>query len=154
MSLSVGHRNALYGLAALLISVTLIHLIIVVIQLSGFKNMQFRSILFPAKMKTTYYFQLLVFVLSLIFSCLTIAVTSNGCCVEWQWHFGLFAVSLGWANLIHLFFKFPFVGEHAIIFATIVVTFLKLAVFALLLILASTIVLMMVFFDAEAMVSL
>ncbi len=66
---------------------------------------------------------------------------------------GLFSIIFGWTYLIHLSSTLPFVGEHAIMFLNIVWTFLKLTIFALLLVLAATIVLTMTFYDAQAPVS-
>ena len=46
--------------------------------------------------------------------------------------------------------KFPYIGEYALVFATICKTFLKLALFGILLILASTLVLDMIFYNPLA----
>lgn len=116
------------------------------------KDLQVRTVLLPLKSKMTKLLQLFVFIFSLIYS---ISVLINGgdqCPQEWQWHFGLFAVILGWTSLILLSYKLPWIGVYANTFMTIVLTFFKLAFFAALLILASSIVLRMVFFDPTALV--
>ena len=97
----------------------------------------------------------MVFTLAIIFSVLTIVNTAtNGCCVDVTWHMGLFAIALGWIYLINLSSKLPFIGEHAIVFLDIAFTFLKLTIFAFLLVLAATIILAMTFFNPQALVSL
>lgn len=111
------------------------------------------NLLLPIKERLNGYFKAMVFLLPLIFSILRILNTKTGCCEEVQWHFGLFAIVFGWANLIRLFSNLPFIGQHSIVFKTIVWTFVKLAVFGLLLVLASVVVLTIVFFDSQALVS-
>jgi hypothetical protein len=112
-----------------------------------------KNFFLPVKETLGTYFCLLVFVLSLIYAVLTLLNSHTGCCREYMWHFGLFAFISGWAYLIRLFSKFPFVGQHSIVYWTIVWTFLKLSIFGLLLLLASAIILMAVFFDPRATVS-
>ncbi len=112
------------------------------------------KVFFPLKKEFHTYLQVMVFILAITFSILTIVNTAtNGCCEEATWHVGLFAIILGWTYLLHLSSKFPFIGEQAIVFLHIVWTFLKLTAFALLLVLAATIILVMTFYNAQAVVS-
>lgn len=112
-----------------------------------------KQLLLPVEEKLSNYFYFLLFFLPLIYSILTLLNTNTGCCGDWQWHFGLIAFITGWANLINLTSKFPFIGQQSIVYFTIVCTFLKLSIFGLLLLLASAIVLMAVFFNPQAVVS-
>ena len=57
------------------------------------------------------------------------------------WRIGIFTIIFGWTNGIIMASKFPYIGEYALIFASICKIFLKLALFSTLLILASTFVL-------------
>ena len=154
-----GYNQVNYGLAGFLIAVSLIHtvvLTIVAIAVNFSDNKcgnKVCSIFFPIKENLHYIFSAVAYLLPLIFSVMRIVNVSTGCCDAWQYHFGLFAIVFGWAKLIHLFSKFPFIGVHSIVFFTIVWTFLKLALFALLLVLASVFVLMTVFYDEQALVS-
>lgn len=70
-----------------------------------------------------------------------------------MWNVGIFAIIFGWTNLIVLTSKLPYIGEYALVFAAILKTFLKLTFFGLLLIFASTIVLIMIFYNPQAIVS-
>lgn len=116
-------------------------------------KLHLKHLFFPVEEKLSNYFYFLLFFLPLIYSILTLLNTNTGCCGDWQWHFGLFAFVTGWANLINLFSKFPKIGQQSIVYLTIVWTFLKLSIFGFLLLLASAIVLMAVFFDPQAVVS-
>ena len=150
-----GFRNVSNSLATItLISAVLHTVMLVSFTIFGSKWENCRDLFLPINKRVNLYLQLVVFLVALAYSCITLAANSTGCCTQSQWHFGLLAVSFGWANFICLFSKFPFVGEHAITFAKIIWTFLKLALFALLLILASTIILMTIFFDSKALVRL
>ena len=99
-------------------------------------------------------FYLLPFVLALVFSIAVLVseVKGDGCPQEWQWHFGLFAILFGWTILILKITKLNIIGVYALTFITIVQTFIKLSLFAILLVLASSIVLKMVLFDPRAVV--
>ena len=135
--------------------VTILHflvlLVIVVCKRSVRKSL--KKAFFPIINKFHHYLQATVFIFAVAFSVLTIANTaSNKCCVTGTWHLGLFTIILGWTYLIHLSSTLPFIGEQAIVFLDIVKTFLKLTLFALLLVLAATIILSMTFYNAEAMV--
>ena len=117
------------------------------------KHLGLWDVFFPLKSKLKNLLQLLLILFSLIYSVSVLANGGNRCPQGWQWHFGLFAIILGWTYLIFLSYKLPWIGVYAITFMSIVLTFFKLAFFAALLILASTIILKMVFFDPTAQVS-
>ncbi len=63
------------------------------------------------------------------------------------WRIGIFAVIFGWTYFIILVSKFPSLGEYSLIFISILETFLSLAMFGFVLILASTLVLRMLFYN-------
>ena len=75
-----------------------------------------------------------------------------GCPMEWQWQVGIFAVFLGWINLIIYVSKLPKTGIYVLIFYRIVMTFVKLISFSILLVLAFSLILFMVFNDPMATV--
>ena len=133
--------------------ITFIHIIVGIFLIVSSTKLSKQNYFIPIKRKPTHYFQIAVFSLSFLFPLFAIQHTSTGCCESAHWHFGLFAIVFGWTYLISLFNKFPFVGEHSIVFFTIAWTFLKLAVFGLLLVLGSVIVLMTLFYDENAPVS-
>ena len=69
------------------------------------------------------------------------------------WRVGIFATIFGWSNLVLLGSKLPTFGEYALIFMNILKTFIKLAIFGFILVMASTIVLRMIFYDPVELVS-
>lgn len=109
-------------------------------------NLKLWKIFFPLNLMLPKFLHLLLITLSVIYSLSVLGNGGNQCPQGWQWHLGLFAVICGWTYLIFLSYKLPWIGVYAITFVNIVITFLKLAFFAGLLILASTIILRMVFF--------
>ena len=145
------------GLAGFLITtLTLIPFLCTLYMLIHGK-MQLHRIFFPTERKLIYYFYsvpyLLIFFLPFIYAILTTLHTNTGCCEDAQWYFGLLAFILCCANFLRLLSKFPFIGQKSIIYYTILWTFLKLLVFGIFLLLASAIVLMVIFFDPQATVS-
>lgn len=107
----------------------------------------------PVKDKVDNYLQAIVYFLALVYAVLVIVNTvTNGCCAGGTWHVGLSTIIFGWIYFIYLISKLPIIGEHAIVFLDIFWTFFKLALFALLLVLAATIVLQMTFYNAQAQV--
>lgn len=151
---SLGYKSASYSLASLIILFSLLHLIIFALRFRN-KSKNILDFFIPIKPNFKVYLEALALAVAILFSILKIVtVATNGCCEEWTWHFGLFAILLGWANLIRLLSKLPIIGEHVIVFFDIVWTFLTLTVFALLLVLATTIILMITFYNAQALVSI
>ena len=114
------------------------------------RKMQLRQIIFP--FKRTFFYSLVIF-LPVIYAILTVVHTNTGCCDDHQWYFGLLAFILCCANFIRLFSTAPYIGPKFILFRTIVITFLKLLACVFWLLLASAIVLMVIFFDPKATVS-
>lgn len=150
--LFIGYASTAYSLAAIIIAISALHLLVLVSVLCR-KRADLKEVFHPVIEKFDNYLQVMVFIMAIIFSLLTIVNTAtDGCCGVWTWHVGLFAIILGWTYLIHLSSKLPFVGEQAIMFLDILWTFLKLSIFALLLVLAATIVLAMTFFNPQAQV--
>ena len=150
-------KRATYILAGVVFFSSMVHLSILfaLICINYHRNPKdLKKLFFPIVKNVASYLQVMVFILALLYSLLILADTATtGCCEEVTWHFGLFAIVLGWTHLIHLCSKLPFIGEHAIVFLDIAWTFLKLTAFALMLVLAATIVLAMTFFNAQALVS-
>ena len=96
-----------------------------------------------------------LYVLSLVLTISVFIVSArNGCMTRWQWHIGLMCVLYGWIYFIFLTTKLPLIGVYSIIFLTIVKTFAKLVLFSLLLIITSTTVFFMTFFNPQAAVSI
>ena len=79
---------------------------------------------------------------------------SCGCVLDWQWQLGIFVVFLAWINLVFFASKFPLTGIYVLVFKEILITFLKLTVFSILLVLAFSLILYMMFSDPNAMVSI
>ena len=123
-----------------------------IVVLCRHRNEKGKIIILP--ISVNYFFvclQVGVLFLTISLSILTIVSTAtNGCCEREIRHISLFSIILGWFYLIHLSSKLPFIGGHAIVFLKIVGIFLRLTIFALLLVLAS---LILTFFNAQALVS-
>ncbi len=79
--------------------------------------------------------------------------TDNFCVLNWQWQIGVISIFLGWINLIVFFSKLPFVGIYVLILIKISITFFKMLLLTMLLIVSFGIPFFMVFFDANAIVS-
>ena len=77
----------------------------------------------------------------------------NTCHGNESWTFGVFAIILAWTNLTLILYKFPVIGHYALVFAAICWTFFQLMFFAIFLLLASTVVLHMIFYNPLAPVS-
>ena len=98
--------------------------------------------------KKLFRLQMLVFLTSMAFLTISVLYTSYGAChTRYTWRLGIFTVIFGWTNLITTASKFPIIGEYALVFKAICVTFLKVALFGILLVLASVLVLDMIFYN-------
>ncbi len=78
---------------------------------------------------------------------ISIAILSSGngyLSPNW-YNLGILTVTISWANLIFFLSKLPIAGVYALTFVSIVTTFLKLALFAIFLLIGSTVVLISVF---------
>ena len=149
--------TATYFLATWLIVGVLLHLFTVVILLcclhrKKIKNCNCKYLFVPFRGQMSKCFQLILYAIAVAFAVTAIIDTTSGNCSSAQQHLGIFTVALTWINLIRLLSKFPIVGQHAIIFGRIIWTFLKLAVFALLVLFAATIILTTILFDSQALV--
>lgn len=77
-----------------------------------------------------------------------------GCPKDWQWQIGIFVMFSAWINLIIIVSEFPKTGTYVIIFKEIFLTFMKMLLsFGILLVLAYSIILFMMFSNPISMVS-
>lgn len=97
------------------------------------------------------YIQLPLFFFTVIFA--FIFPNHCGCPKDWQWQIGIFCVFLAWINLINFASKFPSTGVYVLVFKQISITFLKLASFSIILVLAFSLILFMMFHSPAAEVS-
>ncbi len=95
--------------------------------------------------------ELLLFPLSATF--VFIFANDCGCPKLWQWQIGIFAVFLAFINLLSIASEIPNLGTFVIVFKEILVTFLKLTIFTLILVVGFSLILLMMFFGPEAQVS-
>ena len=58
------------------------------------------------------------------------------CPLTWQWQIGVVAVFLGWIDLIVFISKFPLTGIYVLMFIKILITFLKILILSVLLVIA------------------
>lgn len=107
---------------------------------------------FPLINRIAYPFRILTYILILI-TCILLFANSNNCLTFPQYDFFGATVALSWINFIIFLSDIPFIGVYARIYITISLTFLKLSIFAGLLIIGSTLVLKMLFFKPEVPVS-
>ena len=89
------------------------------------------------------YVEIFVYILSFLF--VFVFFNDCGCPKEWQWMVGIFAMFLAWTNVVFFSFKIPSIGIFVLIFYNIVKTFLKVALFSLILILGFSFILLMMF---------
>ena len=122
----------------------LYHLILEIIQIMRNKWEYFKEV--------RNYGEIPLYIMSIIY--LFVFFNYCGCPLEWQWQVGIFAVFLGWMNLITYVSKFPNTGIYVLIFYEIVLTFLKLISFSILLVLAFSLIFFMTFNNPEAEVIL
>ena len=94
------------------------------------------------------YGELLLYILSIIHA--FVFFNECGCPLVWQWQIGIFAVLLGWMNLIAYAARFPRTGIYVLIFYKILTTFLKLISFSILLVLGFSVILFMTFNDPNS----
>ena len=75
----------------------------------------------------------------------------SGCqCPEsWQWQFGAFAMCVSWLLLVLFLKEFPLTGIYVEMFIHIIFTFMKLFLFALLLVISFGLTFYMIFFPAS-----
>ena len=109
-------------------------------------------------MKTTYryflnvenYIELLTYASSIIF---VSQFGSNCWCPStWQWQLGAIAVFLAWINLILFLKRVPLLGIYVLMFNSILYTFLKFALIALLFVVAFCIAFYMILYKAVSVV--
>ena len=94
--------------------------------------------------------RLLLYSLSIVF---VIPFVSHCSCIpNWQWQLGIVALFMGWVNLVIFVSKFPLAGIYVIMFTRVFLTFLKVVLLALFLVIGFGLTFYMAFFDPEAMV--
>jgi hypothetical protein len=120
----------IYFLAFLVAIFALFHLVVLVLLLrrTGKKPKDIGRELLPVFNYNN--LQVIVFVLAIVFSVLAIMNTASGSYRMQTWFLGLFTTLFGWINFINLLSKMPLIGVYANIFIDIVLTFLKLVLFA------------------------
>ena len=139
-------RDASYALSGLVIFLAIFISIsrIIILFLSHFES------LIKKIVKTIY--EMLIYIFSIVF--VSNFFTDCGCPTIWQWNIGIFVVFLAWINMLLIASEIPWIGIYVIIFKNIVLTFMKMILFSLILIVGFTFVLFMIFFDPNAQVSL
>lgn len=73
-----------------------------------------------------------------------------GCPQVWEWHIGIFCLLIGWMNFVAHLSRCPTLGLYVLVFLEILRTLLKVAVFALVLVIAFSIILYMIFSGPNA----
>ena len=118
------------------------------------KKVLLPSYCFPIFNKLDNYLEMFIFISAIMISVRVIVLSStSGCLTSMIYNFTMFIVALSWINLVLFLSKLPFTGLYALIFINMVKTFLKLAFFALLLVIGSTLVLVMLFSNPQVPVS-
>ena len=93
-----------------------------------------------------------LYLCSLIF---TFGLTTPCLCVfNWQWQLGVVAIFLSWIGLISFLQKWHVTGVYILMFINIILSFLKIAFLALLLVIAFALAFYMLFFEPDEMVSI
>ena len=99
-------------------------------------------------------FQVVIFLMVFIFSLASLHnAMYNKIHSQTMWRVGITAIIFAWSNLIILGSNFTQLGEYALFFVSILKSFLHLMIFGILLVLASTIVLRMIFYSPLQLVS-
>ena len=132
-----------YILAALVILLAIYHLVL------EFFRLMYSPIKYFKRIQN--YFELLIYFSCIIF--VFIFANSCGCPKDWQWQIGIFAVFLAWMNFVFFAAKFPRTGIYVLVFKEILQTFLNLVAFGVLLVIAFSLVLYMLFYSPVAAVS-
>ena len=95
--------------------------------------------------------ELPLYLFSIIFT--FVFATPCLCVYNWQWQIGVVAVFLGWIGLIAFLQKWSVTGVYVLMFVNILVSFLKIAFLALLLVIAFALAFYMLLFEPDEMVS-
>ena len=90
------------------------------------------------------YVEWMVYITATIFV-VFVYINHCGCPSSWQWQVGIFSVLFGWLNLIFITSNIPGLSLYTMIFKEILHQFFNLAIFAILLIIAFSLVLFMMF---------
>ena len=95
--------------------------------------------------------EVILYAVSIVFA--FVFRTSCFCPQKWQWQVGVVAILLGWINFIIICAKFPIIGIYVIMFSKIVVTFLKVIIISILLVITFGLTFYMTFSEARFQVS-
>ena len=96
--------------------------------------------------------ELPLYLCSIIFT--SVFATPCLCVYNWQWQFGVVAVFLSWIGLISFLQKWHVTGVYILMFKNIILSFMKIAFLALLLVIAFALAFYMLFFEPDEMVSI
>ena len=149
---STPRRAFSYIFAALVILLGAYHLVIDAFRLIYHFKVYFKKVKYFRKVKNycelglelVLYLSSVLFVFNFVNPC--------GCTLDWQWQLGIFVVFLGWMNLVFYASKFPRTGIFVLVFKEILLTFLSLVAFGLLLVVAFSLILYMMFYSPTATV--
>ena len=133
--------------AAIVILFALLHLFVKAIKLGHEPKKYIRNWM---KLLVSF-FEVSLYTLSIIF--VFVFRTPCMCPQEWQWQIGVITVLLAWIYLIRVFAKIPSIGIYIIMFGHIVLTFLKVIVFSVLLLITFGFTFWMTFSEAQFQVS-
>ena len=127
VGISTRRQNGVYAFAAFLLFMVVFRLTLEVIQM--WSN-------FSAYVKSWInYMEMVLYLTSTVFVCVWWVFHFDCLCpTTWQWQLGVVAVYLGWANLIVFVSDIPFIGIYVLMFRHILLTFLKVLIFSILLI--------------------
>ena len=133
------------GAAVIVIVFAIFHLFIEVYQLWSLKFLYF--------LDGANWIEVALFISSIMF--VWVFHTDCLCPEKWQWQFGAIAVFLAWIELILFVRKLPFTstGIYVVMFTEVLISSLKLIIFAFLLVLALSFALYMVFHEPQFTVS-
>lgn len=95
--------------------------------------------------------EMILYVLSVIF-----VSTFRSTCLcpqEWQWQVGVIAILLAWIDLIVICAKFPSIGIYVLMFGRIFITFLKVILLSVLLMITFGLTFYMTFSEVQFQVS-
>lgn len=138
------------GIRLAFIYITAIAVLILVPCRLVLEVIQFRAQLHRYIFEWTNWMEIVLFVCSIMF--VWVFHVDCLCPLKWQWQIGVVAVFLGWINLIAFISKFPLVGIYVLMFFKIARTFVKLLMFAFLLVLAFGLTFYLTFFQPEILV--
>jgi len=97
------------------------------------------------------WFEITLYILSIIFA--FVFKTTCMCSQEWQWELGVVVVSFAWIELIIICAKSPSIGIYIIMFRKIILTFLKVIILPVLLVIMFGLTFYMIFSEPQFQIS-